>query len=164
MGPFCFLFFSLLWLFSVGLFARFWGACFPPRKSGTRPSLRGVCCGVAEFPVTTFERRGPASNWMARANEDPSSLLRKRTCNYREAECIASRKPTRDSSIVLEGLAPSLGSCVITPTWGKLGCTHRVTPGRFAGQFDLNVPIIVQRNFTFKQERGFTKRKTATRS
>ena len=38
-----------------------------------------------------------------------------------------------------------------------LGCTHRVTPGRFAGKFDLNVLITVQWNFTFKQERGFTK-------
>ena len=53
---------------------------------------------------------------------------------------------------------------IITPTWGNLGCTHCVTPGRFAGKFDLNVLIIDQRNFTFKQERGFAKGKTATRS
>ena len=50
-----------------------------------------------------------------------------------------------------------------TPVWGTLGCTHRVTPGRFAGKYDLNVLIIVQRNFTFKQERGFTKGKRAGR-
>ena len=51
---------------------------------------------------------------------------------------------------------------MIAPSWGNLGCTHRVTPGRFAGQFDLNVLIIDQRNFTFKQERGFTKGNSAS--
>ena len=48
--------------------------------------------------------------------------------------------------------------------WGTLGCIYCVTPGRYAGKFDLNVLIIEQRNLTFKQERGFTKGKTATSS
>ena len=34
----------------------------------------------------------------------------------------------------------------------------------FVGKFDLNVLIIEQGNFTFNQERGFTKGKTAVRS
>ena len=38
---------------------------------------------------------------------------------------------------------------MITPSWGNLGCTHCVTPGRFAGRFDLTTdhrPSLLSRN------------------
>ena len=50
---------------------------------------RGVCvcvrsdripCHQNPFPLQQGSLVRPASNWMARANEDPSSLLCKRTC------------------------------------------------------------------------------------
>ena len=80
----------------------------------------------------------------------------------------AETYPTRDLSVVLETHQLYSNDSILP--WElkcdhpNLGCTHRVTAGRFAGKFDLNFLITAQRNFTFKQERGFTKRKTAVRS
>ena len=86
LGPFCFFWVPLLRLFSVGVFARFWGAGFSsPEKvvlpAGEKRNLaprRGACvCGVTECPVTnlSYVNRGCQGQSKAGTNEDLCSCL-----------------------------------------------------------------------------------------
>ena len=46
------------------------------------PAAAGRVCEPSEESKTSKFRRGPMGTWMAWANEDPSKLLCKRTCNF----------------------------------------------------------------------------------
>ena len=157
-GAFLFPLFSCSVCFLLGSSPGFGARVFPPppRKSGSRPSLRGVCvCGVAEYPATKpFSAAGGARGRarlaptktfalacdinLGRKIDVPapviqspfgplflslcvlvtfstlegSRVLREPKLIVLETYQLYSRliSCTRDSSVVLERLAPSLGS------------------------------------------------------
>ena len=70
-GAFLFFCFPALFVFCWGL-RPVWGACFPIRKSVSRPSFRGVCVRSGRAPCHHFYAGGPrATGWRGPTKTHP---------------------------------------------------------------------------------------------
>ena len=85
----------LLCLFSVGVFARFWGACFPPPKKWFSPVFEGRVCAEWQntLPPKLFSSAGRAA-WKGPAPTKTPFFAGEiqrdavgRTCNCDVCEC-----------------------------------------------------------------------------